>query len=198
MPIPEQFCSRCKCEKIPFEKARAPFVYSGNVRKAIHKLKYGGGKCLASELSVYLADAYYEHGFSPDVITFVPMHPRKEKTRGYNQAEALAVELGKAVGVEVISLLIKKVFVRSNASQNYASRIESVKNTVGINRESGFDLKGKTVLLVDDVFTTGATAGECSRVLLSGGAKSVSVLTLATGLSADGNIPCDKKMKKNM
>ena len=177
-----QYCLSCKDNKWNFAKARAPFVFKGEVKRLIHRLKYGNCKYLARELSVYLADAYFEHSLMSDIISFVPMHSKKQKRRGYNQAEELARCLSQTVGCSCEKLLVKTVFAKSNAGQNSEQRLAAVKDTFSVAESEGkaVEIKNKRILLVDDVFTTGATVNECARVLLSAGAAEVNVLTLAS------------------
>lgn len=168
--------------------ARAPFVYCDNVKLLIHRLKYGNCKYLAKELSVYLADTYYEHSLMSDIITFVPMFHKKQRKRGYNQAEELAKSLGKIVGCEVKQLLVKTHETKSNARQNAREREKSVAGTIELFKDEKnvpAVIEDKRILLVDDVFTTGATARECAKVLMKAKASQVNILTLATAKQSD-------------
>ncbi len=188
MTVGSRYCTDCKNKEWSFRLARAPFIYCNNVKLLIHRLKYGNCKYLAKELSVYLADTYYEHSLMSDIITFVPMFFKKKRKRGYNQAEELARALGKITGCEVKELLIKTHETKSNARQNAKQREHSVAGTIAMTRNSEdtpINIKGKRILLIDDVFTTGATARECGKVLIAAKAAEVNVLTLATSKQSD-------------
>ncbi len=186
-----QYCINCKDKRWNFEIARAPFVYCGEVKHLIHRLKYGNCRYIAKEVTVYLADMYFECGLTSDIITYVPMHPKKQKMRGYNQAEELARCLSEAVNCPFDSLLTKNAYTKSNASQNSEQRLNSVKDSFDLVETNGrpVSLSGKKILLVDDVFTTGATVNECARMLKEAKADEVKVLTLAT---AFGGIKVNK------
>ena len=198
MPADLQFCVSCKDKAWNFVKARAPFAYCGEIKRLIHRLKYGNGKYIAKEVAVYLADAYYEHNLISDIITFVPMFCAKQKKRGYNQAEELAVWLGKSVECEVKRLLDKTAMGKSMAKLNAAERQKAIKDTFSADLKSGendVNIKGKKILIVDDVFTTGSTANECAKVLMSSGAAEVNILTLATAAAADNRKQAERKLK---
>lgn len=173
-----QYCTWCKSSSWFFESARAPFIYKDNVKRLIHKLKYGNGRYIAKEIAPYMADSYYEHSIMSDIITSVPMHLKKRKKRGYNQAEELAGHLSERLGIENISVLEKTVIGKSLARQSASERKESIKDTISLT--PSVNVKGKKILLIDDVFTTGSTANECARVLMKAKAEKVNVLTFAT------------------
>lgn len=175
-----QYCDACKEKTWFFEKARAPFVYKGNVKQIIYRLKYGNGRYIAKEIAPYLADAYYEHSLMSDIITFVPMFFKKQRKRRYNQAEQLAMALAESVGKPVIPLLEKIAAGKSLARLNAKQRADAIRDTFVCSKDCG--VEGKTILLVDDVFTTGATANECAKILKKKKAAEVAVLTFATSV----------------
>ncbi len=172
------YCDYCKDNSFNFDKARAPFVYEDNVRKLIHNLKYGNAKYLAKEIAEYLADLYFDTGINADLITFVPMHPKAQKERGYNQAEEIAKELSKITALPVISTIKRVKYTKHFAKMTNKERADAVVGLYEI--LDGVEIKGKKVLLIDDVLTTGSTVNECSRLLKKSKAESVTVLTFAT------------------
>ncbi len=197
MSIGSRYCTDCKNRDVSFRIARAPFVYRDNVKLLIHRMKYGNGKYLAEEMSIYLADAYYEHGLMSDIITFVPMFYKKQRKRGYNQAEELAKALGKKVDCNTERLLMRTHETPSNACQNARQREQSVSGTIAISDHGAniaSEVKGKRILLVDDVFTTGVTSRECAKILIKAKAAEVNVLTLATARQSD--VPKQTKVTK--
>ncbi len=131
---------------------------------------------LASQLSRYL-----EHAISIDerydVIVPVPLHWRKQWHRGYNQAELLAREVSQRRRIPLLKALRR---VKATVNQSGLTSAARRSNIAGaFQPRAGIDLQGKRVLLIDDVFTTGATAGACARALKKAGAGNVALLTLA-------------------
>lgn len=115
------------------------------------------------------------------VIVPVPINPQRKKERGFNQAQVLAKELSRYERIEFIKGLIKETHTFPQAGLSMEERSKNVKGTFSV--KEGALIKGKVVVLVDDVFTTGATVKECSSVLRKAGAQEVRVLTLAQALS---------------
>lgn len=113
-----------------------------------------------------------------EVVVPVPLHPKKKRKRGFNQAEIIARELAKIKGVALVKDALAKVRVTPAQTSLLAEeRRQNVKGAFGLKRRE--KIEGKSVLLVDDVYTTGSTIRECSTVLKAGGAKEVRALTLA-------------------
>lgn len=169
-------CGGCINGNIPFMKARSAYTYDGVVLEAIHKLKYRGKVTLAGPLGALIAGAAI-FPKAPDLIVPVPLHKRRLRHRGFNQSLLLSREVSKALSVPLDYINLKRV--RETEQQINLTALERVRNVSGAfetGRAGVF--KGRQVLLVDDVFTTGATITECSRVLKRAGAK-VFALTLA-------------------
>lgn len=173
------YCDYCQNHEYAFDIARAPFVYENEVVNLVHKLKYGGGKYLAEVMAEFMADEYYESDFSADVITFVPMHPKKQRKRGYNQAREIAVALSQILEIPLSDALERTKLTENLARLGKEERAEAIQNAILLKLEA--DVKGKNVLLVDDVFTTGATSNECAKALRKGKCGKIFVLTFATG-----------------
>ncbi len=114
-----------------------------------------------------------------DGVVPVPLHPLKEFRRGYNQARLLADEVSSSLGVPLRELLRRRYCARSQAQLDFVHRQANAKNT--FQTVPGIDANGLDLLVVDDVFTTGATLTEATETLLAAGADSVCVLTLARG-----------------
>ncbi len=156
-----------------------PLRYDGAVKQAIWRFKFRGCKCycehFSDEIIKGLKDTYYNLDF--DVITFVPMSKIKKSERGYNQSEALAKKIGEKLNVDCKSLLIK---ARNNKPQHDLDALERVSNVKGAySVDDTLDVKGKKILLCDDVFTTGNTLKECCRVLYEAGATCVECVAIA-------------------
>jgi ComF family protein len=169
-------CPRCEKKINNFHIARGLANYDGKLLKAIHLFKYGGktniGKILGGMLAQYPLDfsAY-------DLIVPVPLHIKKLRERGFNQAVLLCREIEKRHSVPLEISSLKRVrYTESQVGLNEDERVKNIKGAFEV-RDSVF--KGLKTLLVDDIFTTGATVNECSRVLGKSGVNRVDVLTLA-------------------
>lgn len=175
-------CSRCRSKRPSFDAARSAAVYSGSVRTMIHLLKYHGGYRAADDLSGLLHAAFlaYYANEAVDAIVPLPLHSRKYRRRGYNQAERLARSLSEKTGLPMDPKLLWRS--KDTATQTKKSALERRKNM-----EDAFDVPasaatrayGKCLLLVDDVMTTGATFEDASRALRAAGAARILCLSVA-------------------
>ncbi len=173
-------CSVCRAEDRPFDQARAVAPYEGPVREAVRRLKYRGMQRLARPLAKLMADAVQrEKAFAlADALVPVPLHPRRERERGYNQSVLLARVLGESMRVPVLEQVLVKI--RETPSQTGLSGQERRQNL-----QQSFAVavpglvKGKIILIVDDVFTTGSTVSILSHLMRQAGASCVLVLTFA-------------------
>jgi len=175
-------CSLCRRRGPHFDLARAALRYRAGVKDAIHSLKYRRMTCLSRDLAGWLIAAYNVHyaTLEIDAVTCVPLYPRRQRDRSYNQAALLGGELASGIGVPLASRCLERV--RATASQidlSAGQRRANVRNAFAV-RGDGW-VEGRRLLLVDDVMTTGATVDECSRVLKKAGAAGVYVLTVARG-----------------
>ena len=182
-------CHKCRVESSEFLKTRGklPFLdswttvwyYEGNIRASLHRFKFGGARHYAKGYGRMLAmkiQRDYPEGF--DVLTWVPISPIRKLKRGYDQVELLAKAVGAELGMEPVRTLCK---IRNNPPQSGMSgQAQRKANVLGVYRAvKPEQFRGKRVLMLDDIITTGATAGEAARVLLTAGAKSVSCGTVA-------------------
>ncbi|MBU0994528.1 MAG: ComF family protein [Proteobacteria bacterium] len=188
----DRLCGACLKNPGRYRMARAAGVFQGSLLDAIHLFKYQGKLQLAKPLSRVLLYALmvYAHEFAEgqniDMIVPVPLHPKRFRERGFNQAylliqhwEKMAASFGRALPYISIErhVLIRKKYTDS---QTGLGKKERQKNINGAFQVSGkIDIRNKRVLLVDDVYTTGSTVNECVGVLLKGGARYVDILTLA-------------------
>ena len=170
-------CHDCAVEPPSVDGIRSVMVFEGALRAAIHQFKYGYVRDLAVPLGNLLISYWRETPLAADVIVPVPLHARRLRERGYNQAALLAQHLGLALGVPVYSNCLRRS--RYTASQTRLSARERSHNVEGAFACTGTGVLGQRVLLVDDVCTTGATLGACGRALEEGGARSVWALTVA-------------------
>jgi len=153
------------------------FLYQGLAREAVHYLKYRNMKALARPLAQLMADYLESNPMPADVLTVVPMHSKRLRKRGYNQAELLARELSRLIQVPLVKGALARL--RNTPSQVSMSASERRSNVEGAFQCRGHVFQGKDVLLIDDVCTTGATLNACAAALKEAGARSVQGLTLS-------------------
>lgn len=178
VPVQNIVCDTCKNVVSPFESARSSFIYGDASATLVHKLKYRNARYLASVMSEFMADTYFSTEWSIDEVTCVPIHRSRFRQRGYNQSELLAREVAARIKKNFVITLEKTVKTKNMVKLNRSERMELIRGSFAA--KSGAEIRGKKLLLVDDVLTTGATAGECARVLCANGAESVCVLTFAS------------------
>lgn len=168
-------CGRCVEERPSFTAARSAFVFDGKVLDAIHKLKYGGDTSVAAPLANLVSGSIGGH--CPCAVVPVPLHAGRLRERGFNQSLLIARELSRLTSLPLIYDRLKRT--RDTGQQVGLKALERKKNVTGAFTlvEPGL-FKGKKVLLVDDVITTGATLNECAKVLKRSGAEVVA-LTVA-------------------
>ncbi|MBV9121212.1 MAG: ComF family protein [Chloroflexi bacterium] len=151
--------------------------YDGAVRLAIHRLKYNGQRALAEPLGDYLSSVAEDAGLTADMIVPLPLHPRRLRQRGYNQSELLARRAGQRLGLPVARAAIRN---RDTADQIGLSRRQRQDNVRGAFACCDPDaVRGKRLLLIDDVCTTGSSLFACAAPLLRAGAGEVWGLAVA-------------------
>jgi ComF family protein len=182
LPLPPGApCPDCAQLDFAFDGLRAPFRFEKLVREAVHQLKYQNLRCLATPLAAELARYLGANPVPADILMPVPLHPRRERERGYNQSALLAQKLGPMLGLKVTTRDLRRA-VHTPAQ----ARAESVR----LRRQLMADvfvclpgaLQGRKVLLIDDVATSGATMHHCALALKRSGAVSVWGLTVAREL----------------
>lgn len=169
----------CKGAKKEYDGITAPFYYKDILVTAVHNFKFHEQPLLArkmgEEMALSVKETFSDITF--DVITCVPLSKRRKNDRGYNQAELLARSVSKNLGIPYSELLRKVVNNKVQHKEN--ARVRKI-NVYGVyDLIDGVDVNGKTVLLVDDVKTTGSTLNECAKMLKMHGAKKVIVTTFA-------------------
>jgi len=197
LPLPPRLCSRCGQEACreedgachacrrhppPHRRSLAFAAYGGTLEEAIHRLKFQSEPRLARPLAGLLLDdppaqlAPAEH----DLLLPVPLHPRRLRQRGYNQAALLGGELSRAWSLPLeLGGLVR---CRDTVPQSGLGEQERRSNLLGAFAVRPDRVAGRRVLLFDDVITTGSTVAECARTLREGGARSVTALALARAL----------------
>ena len=194
--IPGPFqCANCTGRKFAFEFATAPFKARRGMRDMVHRFKYQRELWLGETLGRLLATAL--HGPTADerlaasdqwLLVPVPLHPRRLRDREFNQALELAAVTSRHTGCAVADVLRRTRYTSGQAAMTRHQRLHNLRGAFRLRRPLPWRptaesmVAGRRLLVVDDVFTTGATAQECARILLKyGGARQVAVLTLTRG-----------------
>lgn len=178
------YCPECSGSGHFFNSyVRAVGLYRGYLREVILAFKYRGRPELAEPLGELLTARFISESVfsSVDALVPVPLHPERHLIRGYNQAELLAKRVGRSCRLPVLTQVLRRD--RVTQVQNRLSRHERLTNVKGaflVGLPGA--IRGKSLLLIDDILTTGFTANECAKTLLAAGAKRVCTLTLAVGL----------------
>jgi len=171
----------CVCGTSPFlDKMYVPLFYSGKVKDAVRNFKFNGRKAYSRQfaklISAFIVRENPEYDF--DVIIPVPMTKKDIRKRGYNQSELLAEFIGKNLGINTDFTSLVKV-KQTEKQHNLKGKADRLKNLKGAFETRG-DLKGKSVLICDDVITTGSTMKEVSAVLKKAGAAKISAAVIST------------------
>ena len=176
-------CAVCIKAAPPYISARSALVYNDASRSLILGFKHADKTHLVKTFTPWLCRAGAEMLARADVLIPVPLHSRRLMMRRYNQAALLVKDLSKNTGVTMCLDGLQRV--RATQPQGrmvFKERQKNVRGAFTVPKKRHADIKGKTIVLLDDVYTTGATVKACTKTLLSFGAKSVHVLTLARAL----------------
>lgn len=178
-PGPDQLCGLCVSRPPAFRRARAVFRYDDASRPLVLRLKHADRLEGVPAFARWMARAGAELMAGADLVVPVPLHRWRLLARRYNQAALLAVALARLGGLDSLpDLLVRRRRTASQGHMNREAREKNVKGAFAVRPRYASRLGGRTVLLVDDVLTTGATVQECARVLTAAGAGAVDVLTL--------------------
>jgi ComF family protein len=176
-------CAQCRRHRQAFDYARSAALYGDTVREGLHAFKFLGRRSLAGPLG----DLLVELGRSalpvddPDLLVPVPLHPRRERERGFNQSLLLARRLGRAWKVPVRSDVLARTLATVPQSDLGAEeRRANVRGAFTLRRPEL--VAGRHVVVIDDILTTGSTANACAACLRGGGAATVGVLTVARAI----------------
>lgn len=183
-------CSFCATRSSNLDGMGAAAEFDGVIRQAIHEFKYQGRTDLAVPLADFMVSSWRDGFFPVDCMIPVPLHPRRLRERGYNQAALMTERLTEKIGLPVLGgVLIRS---RMTASQTRLSASDRRKNVEGAFSAYSNGVKGRSMLLVDDLCTTGSTLEACADALRAAGAVRVYAMTLAragfdptTGMAGD-------------
>lgn len=153
--------------------------YAGVARRVILVLKYRGERRLAPLLGSLLAARWRRAGIGGNLLVPVPVHPQRRAMRGFDQAQLIATEMGLALGLPVVPALQRRRETRPQYGLGRTERLANVAGAFAVSPSWRSKIAGRWVVLVDDVFTTGATMAACAHPLLGAGAAAVSAITVA-------------------
>lgn len=185
-------CSNCEGLKLEFDFAVAACTARGPVRELIHRFKYGRRLHLRASLAVLLLRVLEEERLKHEdlaqwLLVPVPLHPERESDREFNQSWELCVRLAQFTGIPAAQVLERTLPTVKQANLNRRQRQENLRGAFRLWSARWWqarppEIRGRKILLVDDVLTTGSTTSECARVLKNaGGAEKVVVITVARG-----------------
>jgi len=179
----ERMCPHCDGLRPAYQEGRTATLFKGPARALIHELKYHHGLHVLADIEEIVRGAPHVTDFVRDaIIVPVPLHPRKERERGYNQTALLAAAFARAAGGTTrVELLLKRVIdTPSQTAFDRQARRENLKNAFAL--RSGTTLTpASPYILIDDVFTTGSTLNSCAGVLRRAGALNLRVVTFGHG-----------------
>jgi ComF family protein len=173
-------CANCEHRMLHFDSAVAAYRSRGVVRRLVHQFKYSGQRYLRFPIAEWLCEALRDprlDGRRFDVVVPVPLHPARERERGFNQALLLAEILAEFAAVPLAPLLERVRYTSTQTAHDRAERMENLRDAFRLRKNR--DVRDLRVLLIDDVLTTGSTLSECARVLKAAGAVSVHAATAA-------------------
>ncbi len=180
IPLPKlqhSLCGQCLAHRPAFDRVYSPYLYRTPINNLIHQLKYQHQLHSLRLLGKLMSDYLQDHMQTiPDILIPVPLHRKRLKERGFNQASELALRIKKATGIPLDNYLIsRKKHTEAQTGLKPKQRKSNLAGVFKINRK----IIPQNILIVDDVMTTGATVAEMAKCLKRGGAKSVEVVTLA-------------------
>ena len=191
-------CARCREQPPAFERARSCWIYEGPPRLAIHRFKYNRRYAMAPRLAQMMAQTPAARAmlcdWQPDFLAPVALHSSRARARGFNQSALLARELGALFDVPALELLKRTRRTPPQVGLSLKERRANVRAAFDVDEAlwQNRNLAGARILLIDDVFTTGATLNECARVLRRAGAGAVAALTVARQQRPDEPLPREK------
>ncbi len=173
-------CANCAHRVLHFESAVAAYRSRGVVRKLMHEFKYGRQLHLRRPIAEWLSEVMDDprlDGRHFDMVVPVPLHPARQRERGFNQAEQITELFCRRAGLKMGMPLERIRYTTTQTVFDRAERMENLRDAFRLRRNA--DVRGSRVLLIDDVLTTGSTLSDCARVLKAAGAISVHAATAA-------------------
>jgi len=181
---PVDRCVSCYGKTFYFSANRAAFLYDELMRDLLHELKFRQNKQIAQSLGKLWA--MHIGSITSDDNTFLaplPLHPKKQRERGFNQAEVLAQHLSAGLNIPIEHALLRTVDTPPQSGLHPRQRIANVSGVFAIAKN--INPQGKCYIIIDDIYTTGASLNECARVLKEAGAANISCMTLSVVEKSD-------------
>lgn len=175
-------CKECQESFHYFRKHKSYALYEGSMKASLMKLKYKGDAYQSVQMGIYLAKVLKDGNFESeyDYIVPVPIHPIRKWQRGYNQSELITNELLEAIKLNVPTNLLKRVkHTKKLKAIGREERKLILKDVFELDRKYQNRLKGKKILLIDDIYTTGSTLNACAKVLYESGCEIIDCITVA-------------------
>lgn len=175
-------CPNCEDHTPAFDCVVSNYQAKGVLRDLIHRFKYGRQYYLRRVLAEYLVEAMQDARIKANPSHYlvpVPLHPTRLRERGFNQADALAEILSKRTRLPILRCIERRRYTNTQTRFDRVERMQNLREAFALRKNS--DVRGKQLLLLDDVLTTGSTLHECALVLRAAGAESVRAITVARG-----------------
>ena len=175
---PTDYCLTCKGKLTLIDEGLSPFSYEGEIKRLIKKLKYYNGRYLAEPLAGFLFQTFKSRDKAADVVAFVPMSEKELKKRKFNQAQLLAQEFSVLSGIPIANVLEKSKETVRQATISGEQRRKNLADAFRVTDKAA--VKGKSIVVIDDVTTTGSTGEAVAEKLKKAGAARVILLTVAS------------------
>lgn len=175
-------CEDCKSiEDRNFIFNRSALLYNSYLKEHIALYKYRGKQSIANEFSYLLKIAYDTYYKNIDIrfLVYIPIHNNRLQERGFNQSRLITERLSDLTGIPLVDCLERTRDTKKQSKQSKTMRFEQIKNSFIVKNDTVSKISNKNILIIDDIYTTGATIAECSRVLKTAGANEIYSLTLS-------------------
>lgn len=173
-------CENCSKSHLHFVEARAYGHYNGALKKLIYEFKYKRRREVSKVLSKKMVKTINRLDWPKfDWLVPTPLHTKRQRERGFNQSELLAKEMSKGLKIPLFNGLVRVKYTEHQTLLDKSSREKNLEGAFDVIKKQ--DINGKRLLLVDDVYTTGATAEQCAKSLIKAGCRDVFVITCARG-----------------
>ena len=176
-PRVPQICVSCRRVAPAFDSVRAPYEFRGSARNIVHDLKYRQIRIAVPYIARLLAEYLERNPYPVDAYCPVPLHPRRERSRGFNQSEIIARHLGQLTGIPVDTTALRRT--RNTPPQVSMDSADDRQRNIADAFECALDIEGRRYMLIDDVVTTGSTMSACADALKDAGAANVWGLAFA-------------------
>lgn len=187
LKIEDEYCSDCRINSKLFQQGRSLWPHKNEVKNSIYKFKYKNKRIYAEKYAELLIEENIQvlENWKPEALVAIPVHPTRKRIRGYNQSQVLAIALQKEIdrklGVNIPILTDCLCRIKETTYQKKLDNKQRRKNLQGAFHLSKNVVLPKSILIVDDIYTTGATVQEVSKVLMAAGVENVFFLTISIG-----------------